>query len=910
MRSSDRACLTPIRMAVGEVFSDVEIDDALARLAARYARLAAAEGVAGPDDPRLWREAFESLGAEDVREGLVEARLRAAAAAAKARRQADCAAVGGRRDQQLRTVLVGDEEAGDRRGLSVDAVGKAGEVRAHSDFVTALDEAGQLERLADPLKAFAPDRDFEDRVAIELARLNGEERAPTGDADALRVAEIMKRDQDRARAGMNRLGAWIGELKGYVTRTTHDAIKISGGFFGGLNPARRAAARQAWVKFILPLLDERTFVEVDELALRKLQDEIDREISARERAGDSDGALYVDGAGDARTLAQRLLAERAPAVIEAARLAFLERVWTDIVSGFRAGSGERHPDDLDGFTPPPSLARKLSRPRVLHFKNAESWISYNREFGSGSLFTSHLSFLSRAARTEALMRRFGPSPEAAFKADRARLLEEARNAGDVDAVKGLQSVLRQAEFDQLTGAAEMAASHRVAFVSRAIRQWTQLAKLGGMVFSSVTDLGNGSQALARAGVQRLKAYGGLVESVANIPDGVKRDEVANLVGDGARALVGDIAAQFTAPDANLGWLFKAQRLFYRANLFQYWQARLRRGAGVILARHLGNRAKLAWGALDEPTRAALARYGIDEHAWELVRGHAVEIDGGLVLTPDAAERVDGQAVASWAAAKKRAAGEAYTDFDVADGRRELMLRLQAYFTDTIDTAMTEPRARERAMLRLGTRTGTALGTALELFMQFKSFPLTVITRHLGPALQQGANGATMPLVHLIASTTALGFVAMSLKDLARGLKPQPWEDEDGNPNVGIFLRAFVQGGGAGLYADFLFGEFDRFGRSPFAALGGPSIGEAERLLRIFAQLRKGEFGDAGADAARLALDNTPFLNLFYTRFALNYLLLYQLQEEISPGYLERMEQATRENRGGQEFYFPPSEMAR
>lgn len=898
-RASDRACLTPIRMAVGEVFSDAEIDDALARLQARYQRLKQGEAQVGDDDPQLWREAFESLAAEDVREGLVEARMRAAAALAKARRQGELARLNPRADRALRTLMVGDEAAGAGRGFSIDAAGKAAETRAHSDFTAALEEAGQLERLADPFRVFAPDRAFEDKVAMELARLNGEERAPTGDADALKVAEIMHADQTRTRQAMNRLGAWIGELPGYISRTTHDAIKISGGFWAGMSKAKRDAARGAWVDFIRPLLSERTFVDVDEIALRKLQDEVDREINFRQR-GDVANKAEVD----------RLVAERAPAAIEAARAAFLDRVWADIVSGFRASSEHAHPDDLDGFSPPPSLARKLSRPRVLHFADAESWLHYNRQFGTGSLFQSHLSFLSRASRAEALMRRFGPSPEAAFKAERDRLMQGARDGGDVAAVKGLQSQMRQAEFDQLTGAAEMPESQRVATFSRAIRSWTQMAKLGGMLFSSVTDLGNGSQALARAGVARLKTYQGLVASVANIPDSVVRDEVANLVGEGARVMAGDIAAQFTAPDANLGWMFKAQRIFYRVNGFQFWAARIRRGAGHILARHLGARAKLDWAGLDADTRTALARYGLDGAAWDLVRGNAAEIDGALVLTPDAAERVnDGQALAAWGSSKNKAPEGGFSALDIEDARRELQLRLQAYFTDTIDTTMTEPRARERAMLRLGTRTGTALGTALELFMQFKSFPLTMITRHIGPAMAQSSSAnAFAPIAHLLASTTALGFVAMSLKDLARGLQPMPLEDEEGNPNLAIFLRAFVQGGGAGLYGDFLFGDYDRFGRSAWAALGGPTIGETERLLRLFTQMKEGELGEAGANAARLAIDNTPFLNLFYTRFALNYLFLYQLQEEISPGYLERMEQSTRENRGGQEFYFPPSEM--
>lgn len=896
MRTSDRACLTPIRMAVGDIFSDEEIDDVLARLAARYQRL---KSGANPnvDDPALWREAFESLAAEDVREGLVEARMRAAAAAAKARRAGHYSSHTGGRGEALSALLVGDEKLGARRGLSIDAIGKAGEVRAHSGFTEALEEAGQLSRLASPFSVFAPDRDFETRVAVEVARLNGEDRPAGGDADALKVAEIIHADQVRTREAMNRLGAWIGELPGYISRTSHDAIKISGGFWKGMSAKARASARNRWVNFIRPLLHERTFQSIDEFALRRLRDEVDREANG----GRADEAMREVNAD----WVTRVVAERAPPILEKAREQFLERVWTDIVSGYRAGGDEIKPDDLDGFAPPPSLARKLSEARVLHFANAEAWLSYNSEFGTGSLFQAHLSFLSRAARSEALMRVFGPSPEAAFRADLQRLSEEARNAGDVPAVRRLSGWRTRAEFDQLTGLAEMPESHRTATISRAVRGWTQLAKLGGMVLSSVTDLGNGANALARAGIGRMKAYQGLVQSVADIPDAVVRDEVANLVGEGARAMVGDIAAQFTAPDANLGWMFKAQRVFYRVNLFQFWQARLRRGAGVMLARHLGDRAALDWAALDAPTREALNRYGVDAGAWALVREQVADVDGQKVLAPDAVERISDDALIAWSAPKKAE----FASLAASDARRELLLRLQAYFTDTIDTAMTEPRARERALLRFGTRTGTPLGFALEVFMQFKSFPLTVLTRHLGPAMAQAAQGVVAPLAHFLVGTTMLGYVAMTLKDLARGLKPQPFEDEEGNINSAMFLRAFIQGGGAGLYADFIFGDYDRFGRSPFAAVAGPSVGELERLMRVFALLRNGEWGDAGAQGMRIALDNTPMLNLFYTRAMLNYLFLYQMQEEISPGYLQRMEKQTRESRGGQEFFYPPSEMA-
>jgi hypothetical protein len=888
-----RACLAPVRAAVGDQFSDAEIDEMLARLAARYQRLRSGAANATADDPALWRQAFESLAVEEARASLIEARLRAASATARARRQVFYSGFTGRPDEALRTLLVGSERAGAQRGLSVDARMKALEVDLTSRFTEALEKEGQLSRLANPWGVFAPDQAFEAEVAREIARLNGEQRPASRDGAATRVAQIIVEDQKKVRTRMNALGAWIGEIEGYVTRQTHDPIKVGGGFWRGMGARAGAKAQQEWVDFITPRLHERTFANVDEVALKQLEADV--------RAG-----------GAAPSRVSGLVAQAAPAVIARARRQWLEQIWLDIVSGYRKADGPE-PDDLDGFRPPASVARQLSAERVLHFQDADAFVAYDQAYGGGSIFAGHVAFLARAAQTEALLSVFGPAPEASFAADRQRLTEAARAAGDVVAMRGLGSPMRQNEFDEIVGNANRPASVRAATVGRFLRQWTQLAKLGGMIFSSVTDLGAGGQALARVGVEHFKTLQAQMGALADLTPSA-RQEAANLVGEGARVMAGDIAAQFIAPDANLGALFKAQRLFYRINAFGFWQARMRAGAGAMIGRHLGTNASLAFDALPPALREGLGRYGLDAAGWEAVRSHAQPLDGAPFLAPEAAGRVDDATAVAWARqARLFRRGRGRFAGAADDARRELQLRLQAFFTDTIDNAMTEPRARERAMLTAHKQAGTALGEALRLFMQFKSFPVSVLTRHVGPAFETATRARldnlapVAPLAHFLFVMTMLGFVAMSAKDMARGLAPMPLTDPTGRTNLDkIFLRSFIQGGGAGLYGDFILGDFDRMGRSPFAALSGPSVGEAERVFKMWSQLRDGEAGEAGAGAARFAVDNTPFANLFYLRPALNYLFLYQMQEALSPGYLERMERRAYEDRGGQTFWLRPT----
>jgi len=55
----------------------------------------------------------------------------------------------------------------------------------------------------------------------------------------------------------------------------------------------------------------------------------------------------------------------------------------------------------------------------------------------------------------------------------------------------------------------------------------------------------------------------------------------------------------------------------------------------------------------------------------------------------------------------------------------------------------------------------------------------------------------------------------------------------------------------------------------------------------------------------MGANNTPMLNLFYLRTAMDYAVIYQLQEMANPGYLRRMERKIeRENK--QHFFVPPS----
>lgn len=202
--------------------------------------------------------------------------------------------------------------------------------------------------------------------------------------------------------------------------------------------------------------------------------------------------------------------------------------------------------------------------------------------------------------------------------------------------------------------------------------------------------------------------------------------------------------------------------------------------------------------------------------------------------------------------------------------------------------------------------------------QFKAFPVSFMKNHLGRelfgrgytpaalgerrinslanALKNG-NGELLGFANAIVWTTAFGYLSMQAKLMAKGQSPRP-------ADLKSLQAAFLQGGGLGIYGDFLFGEVNRFGSGPAASAMGPALGTADQTIRLWRLAVNGE-AKAG-DAFRFTLNHTPFLNIPYIRATMDYLILNRIQESLSSGSLDRYRERL-VNEQGNDFIIPPSQ---
>ena len=581
---------------------------------------------------------------------------------------------------------------------------------------------------------------------------------------------------------------------------------------------------------------------------------------------------------------------------------FLKGAYLGLTTGMhKRFKGDSESNFLHGFKGPANVAKKMSQERTLHFKDSDSFMAYNEQFGTQDLREAITNGLDHMARNTALMEGLGTNPVAMFDRMMTELKLKYRDQPEVYDKLSKKNLMNQLK--EIDGTTRIPANVSLARIGAITRSIQNMAKLGGAVVSSVTDIPNQAAELRYQGVPLLKSYSDTILNIFKGRGDLERKEIARLLGVGFDGLIGDVTARFGSQDSVPGAMAKLQQRFFKLNLMSWWNDTNRTSAALIMSNNLANKVDLEHSQLGKAANV-MQQYDIGEVEWNIYRKYAVKeaADGNKYMVSEAIEELEDSVVKQYLKDKGNAKPSAR---DIATARDELVSRLDTYFQDRSDYAVPMPGAAERAIMSQGTEVGTAEGEALRLIMQFKAFPITMIRRGLGREVHGAANGRPdmMGLVHLIAGTTLFGYASMVAKDILKGKEPRTFTGET-EKDAKLMFAAMSQGGGLGIYGDFLFGEYSRYGRSFLSTLAGPTLGQVDDLAEIFTRIRTGE--DVGANLMRTVTNNTPFINLFYTRQALDYLILYELQEMVNPGYLRRMEgRIMQEN--DQRFFVPPSE---
>ena len=586
----------------------------------------------------------------------------------------------------------------------------------------------------------------------------------------------------------------------------------------------------------------------------------------------------------------------------AERAAYLKDSYDALITGVRFETQKT--DIALAFKGPGNLAKKESQSRVIEFKTADDWFEYDALYGRADLRESFLQDLQGAAKATALMTRLGTNPQAMVDRITQRMLEAHRSdSGKVKRIKreGVNAVNIQHALDEVTGDVNIGSHTRVARVSAGYRALQTMSKLGGAAVSAISDVAFVAANRKFQGRSMMEAWGdALTAGMSGLKKGQERD-FADLLGAGLEGMLGDFMSRVNAADDVPGRTSKMMSTFFKLNLLGPWTDAHKRGVTMMLSRDLAMNATKAMDDLPADFQRMLKTYGLDARQWEIARQAVRKAEDGreYIMPGDVAD----------------VRGSLFTGMSEAQQTRlrdEVQENLFAMLSGEADFAAPTPGARERAIMRRGTTPGSAVGEAVRFVMMFKSFSVTSMSKIMGRHVygsgsrtikEQLGKGmsANMGLVNAIAGTTVMGFFVMQLKELMKGREMRPLDTNS-------FIAAMMQGGGLGLYGDFIFGEANRYGGSLAESLAGPgltTIFDAVELLQKARGIATGDDGTLGGDTLRLIKSNVPFANLFYAKGALDYLLWYQFQEMLNPGYLRRMERRV-ERENNQQYWLPPS----
>lgn len=665
---------------------------------------------------------------------------------------------------------------------------------------------------------------------------------------AVQLAEVVSKYQSDARNTRNRFGSWIRDLQGYITRQSHDMFKI------------RDVSDAEWIAFVKERIDLPKMIRLG------------------------------------------LISEQDP-------IASLRGMYDDFASGvhMKAAAGE---DDAVALGRGANLAKRESVSRAIYFKDGLAAYEYNERFGVGRLAESVMIGLDNAARSASLLKTLGTNPEATL----TRLLDEyeATLAPDPERRAKFRSQ-RGAIMNllaQVDGSVYVPGNVTAAKVGAFLRAWQNMAKLGGALISSISDLAGYGAELRYA--QGKGLLSGVADGMGALVRGRAKDEraaIASSLGVFHETLAGAITARFDSPDLVGGKMAAAMQLFFRLNGLAWWTETLRDGAALSHSHYMATQAGKSFDKIDPELRRMLQLYNIDAGKWGLLRmGQLQMADGRGYLTPEGLRTVPRAAFENYITQ----VGRTVNDATVQNLIDDLSQALRVMAIDRAHHAVLEPSARTRAWMLRGSQPGTVPGELLRFIGQFKSFSVAMVQSVLGREVygrgydtlgeyMRKGHGDMLGLAYMVGLYGLLGYGAMAAKDLLKGREPRDPLDPK------TLAAAMAQGGGLGLYGDFLFGEYSRMGRTFTASVAGPVLGNLDTLTDLWTRIRNGD--DVAAASFKALIDNTPFLNLYWARPVLDYLVLYHIQEALNPGFLRRMEKRI-ERDNGQSFILPPSQVVR
>lgn len=537
-------------------------------------------------------------------------------------------------------------------------------------------------------------------------------------------------------------------------------------------------------------------------------------------------------------------------------------------------------------------ARRYSASRVLHFEGPEGYIKYQQKYGSDDFYSVMMGHIKKLSRDIALIEKFGPNPDLMFDyflndGIKKESIADPKKAGKISK----QAISIENHYNYLAGKSPPVANQMIANAFNVIRGVLTGASMGSAYLTSFPD--NATMRLTAA-VNSMDQVQLTRNQMSQLnPLNREQKKIMEGAGLGLDTYLNEIS-RWGSDMFNVRWSNKLAGLTIRASGLNAATVARQRAWGATMMNTIGILTKKykSYDDIHESDRTVLDGYGINNDTfkiWRLAEHEDLGSGNTSGLTPGSIYRIPNEALKEFGDPQKI--------------KQQAATKLLSVTLNEVNNAVVRSTSAQRAWIRGGLQAGTFKGELFVSMMLFKGFPFAIVERAIGRGMgmKTGVGKAAFLASH-VAMSTLFGAAAVQAYEIINGRDPL-----DISKHPYLFLtQAFLKGGSAGVYGDFLLQRTSSRNSTPLAMMEGPVLTQAESFLNLtqgnLIDYMQGKNTNFGPEAIKFLQSVTPLQNLWYTRAATDRLIFMNLQEMLSPGYANRI-QGRMENQYNKKYFW-------
>jgi hypothetical protein len=616
-----------------------------------------------------------------------------------------------------------------------------------------------------------------------------------------------------------------------------------------------------------------------------------------------------------------------------ARKEAIHNIYTNIVSGF-------HPNfESDklvgrGFG---NLAKRGSYQRDIVFSNAADETDWLKTYGRGNSLAETQDYAMHRSYADAeLIRRFGPNVKQTWNAALDKWYGDLSKEGNVASAQKLVDARKYVDryiWPGLINDSGVPTGNPVAIFLGALRSTTMIAaKVGASLVSNIGDIpakaaGGRYWSDQSAG----KFVGDLAKTTKTIfHDGMSEAEkrqVAIYAGIRIQDVLRPMGPMME-DQLGLGRTARWAQNVLKYSSHSWWGNRLHTNAAVATGFDHARLMDKDASQLSATTKREFSQFGISDAEWNVIRQAEPSEFGGY----KSLQKID---IDQMPLEKfKGLAGEGASDKQLEKTRQEVSDKYRNMVGERSIEGTAYPTRALKTAMTFGTRAGTMEGELLRNAFALKNFIYGFTKNTLGRELfgyerqpdgtfdvpraiwntltKRGNGGGRAGLAMLLSASVGYGYVRDWLSDTISGKSIE-------DPFTARAFQRALAFQALGIYGDFLFDQVRKNSNQPehmsdrVLDAMGPGIGTVADIGNIFVDGAAASVSKHGLDDREIGklsqrlfgtvYRTVPGNNVYWAKYAMDYMFYNNLSEMMNPGYQQRLEKNLEKH--GQHYFVPP-----